>query len=263
MSYVRVESSVRTNRKFLQAGPAASWLWLCGLAYCQDTLTDGFIPGEAIQYLGIERPYKLITKLVESGLWEEDANGWHIHDYLAHNKPAAEINRIKNERREGGKLGGRRQPTETLKVTEDEPSRLTMRETFPVGVGVGEVVAVGSSSEERNVTPKLDVWLRELFEAYPQQSVTRSRMTEDAFFDAIRKHPGGPFEAWTLMRSNLDNQKRGYQWRVKRMIPKLDGWLSDGKWLQQHDENPPTALVSEKTSRTLTSAAAFIKAGGE
>lgn len=118
MSYVRVESSVRTNRKFLRAGPAASWLWLCGLAYCQDTLTDGFIPGEALPYLGVERPQRLVAHLVDARLWDEEVGGWRIHDYLKHNKPAEEIDRIKRERVNGGHLGGR-PPKENL---EGKPS---------------------------------------------------------------------------------------------------------------------------------------------
>ena len=44
MAWVRIESSVARHKKFQQAGPAASWLWLCGLLYCQEGLTDGVIP---------------------------------------------------------------------------------------------------------------------------------------------------------------------------------------------------------------------------
>jgi len=121
MSFVQVDSSVRTNRKFLRAGPAASWLWLCGNAYCQETLTDGFIPFEAIRYLGVQSPQPLIPKLVKAGLWDVVDGGWCVHDYLEHNKSADEIRRLKKRRGEGGKLGGRppKEPSsETLEVTE-------------------------------------------------------------------------------------------------------------------------------------------------
>lgn len=108
MAWVRIESAVSRHRKFQHAGPAASWLWLCGLAYCQEGLTDGFIPAEALPYLGVPAPSKLACKLVLAGLWEAcDNGGWQVHDYLRHNKPAAEVQRIIHERKEGGKLGGR------------------------------------------------------------------------------------------------------------------------------------------------------------
>lgn len=129
MAYIQVEASVRTHRKFLKAGPAASWLWLCSVGYSQDGLTDGFIPYEALNYLGVKAPKNLKAKLVAVGLWDEVQGGWRIHDYANHNKSAAEVNRIKNERRAGGSKGGRPTLSETLKVTNkdnlpENPTRL-------------------------------------------------------------------------------------------------------------------------------------------
>lgn len=122
MAYIQVEASVRTHKKFLKAGPAASWLWLCGMGYCQDGLTDGFIPFEALDYLGIKgaTARKLKCTLVAVKLWDEAPGGWHVHDYLRHNKSAESIRHIKGARAAGGSRGGR--PThetfdETLKVT--------------------------------------------------------------------------------------------------------------------------------------------------
>ena len=54
MAWLKIESSVARNRKFVQAGPAPSWLWVCSLAYCQEGLTDGYIPREALPYLGVK-----------------------------------------------------------------------------------------------------------------------------------------------------------------------------------------------------------------
>lgn len=107
MAYMMVESSIRAHRKFLRAGPAASWLWLCGLGHCQDGLTDGFIAAEAIEFLGVKKPVPLAKTLVEVGLWEEVPGGWRMHDYFDHNKPAEQVREIMRKRREGGKLGGR------------------------------------------------------------------------------------------------------------------------------------------------------------
>lgn len=102
-----LETSVRTHPKFLAAGPEAAWLWVCGLSYCQDGLTDGFIPESAIEYLGVKRARSLAKKLVSVGLWEHVSGGWQLHDYLEHNKPAAEVREIMRLRKEGGKKGGR------------------------------------------------------------------------------------------------------------------------------------------------------------
>lgn len=107
MAWIRVETSVARHRKFMQAGPTASWLWLCGLGYCQEGLTDGFIPVEALEFLGVKSAAEAAASLVKAGLWRSVEGGWMVHDYLDHNKPAAEIRRIQKERRIAGIQGGR------------------------------------------------------------------------------------------------------------------------------------------------------------
>ncbi len=63
---------------------------------------------------------------------------------------------------------------------------------------------------------------------------------------------GTPAVTFTVMLGNLETQKNGHQWRVKRMIPRLDRWLKDGLWKQVHDEAPPAAeQVSARTARML------------
>lgn len=107
MAWIKVEASVRTHEKFLAAGPAACWLWLCGLAYCQEGLTDGFIPFAALNHLGVKAPKALKCRLVAVGLWHDVPGGWQVHGYLTHNKPAEEVRRIQDERRHAGERGGR------------------------------------------------------------------------------------------------------------------------------------------------------------
>lgn len=107
MAYMAIETAVRTHKKFLAAGPAASWLWICGLGYCQDGLTDGFIPEAALNFLGVVDAAPLVRQLVQVRLWEQVEGGWRMHDYLEHNKPAEVVREIMRKRRAGGMLGGR------------------------------------------------------------------------------------------------------------------------------------------------------------
>lgn len=127
MAWIRVESSVARHRKFLTAGPAASWLWLCGLAYSQEGLTNGFIPFQALRLLGVQHAETQKRRLVAVGLWDEVEGGWQIHDYLRHNRSADDVRRIQHERREAGQLGGaasgiakRKQPAEANASTKSE-----------------------------------------------------------------------------------------------------------------------------------------------
>lgn len=107
MAYMRIETSVPRHWKFLQAGPAACWLWTCGLAYCQDGLTDGFIPDEAVAHLGVNGARVLSMRLVAARLWETRPNGFQVHDYLDWNRAAEDIRAIKDERRRAGAHGGK------------------------------------------------------------------------------------------------------------------------------------------------------------
>jgi hypothetical protein len=76
-----------------------------------------------------------------------------------------------------------------------------------------------------------------------------------AFVDALDKAPEGPEPAFGRMLSNLANQKRGHEWRVKGMVPSLENWLADGKWEQEHSEQAPAAdQLSPKTRRMLEGA---------
>jgi hypothetical protein len=74
----------------LKAGPAACWLWVCGLAYCQKHGTDGIIPAEALPWLGVTGPHKLAALLVLAGLWHADERSWRVHDYLSWNDSSDE-----------------------------------------------------------------------------------------------------------------------------------------------------------------------------
>lgn len=104
---MKIETSVARHRKFVVAGPAAAWLWVCGLSYAKEGLTDGFIPTEAIDYLGVKGARKLAVALVDAGLWHATDGGWSIHDYLQHNHSAEQVETIKQKRADGGKQGGR------------------------------------------------------------------------------------------------------------------------------------------------------------
>lgn len=106
MAYIQIDTSIPRSQKFLQAGPAPSWLWLCGLAYCQEGLTDGFIPTEALAVLGVKNAAQLAFHLVKAGLWEAVDGGYHVRDYLMTNRSAEQVRVIREERRRSGQRGG-------------------------------------------------------------------------------------------------------------------------------------------------------------
>lgn len=104
---MKLESAVARHPKMLRAGPAAAWLWVCGLAYCQEGLTDGHIPTEAIDHLGVRGAGRYAAVLVAVGLWEPVPDGWRVHDYHAHNRTAQEVSDLRAVRQRSGVAGGR------------------------------------------------------------------------------------------------------------------------------------------------------------
>jgi len=90
MAYLKVDDNVSHHRKLLRAGDVAAWLFICGLAYCQRHATDGFIPAEALPFLGCVGWKAAAPRLVEAQLWHQTAAGYEVHDFLDWNDSAAE-----------------------------------------------------------------------------------------------------------------------------------------------------------------------------
>ncbi len=94
MAWVKLDDQAPRNSKMLKAGPAACWLWVCGIAHAQSQLTDGFIAIEALPMIGVtgvNRVEKLAEQLVTVGLFERADGGYRVHDYLDHNPSRASV----------------------------------------------------------------------------------------------------------------------------------------------------------------------------
>ena len=94
MPWVKLDDQFSDHPKVLEAGPLASWLYVCGLTYAAKHLTDGFIPSGKIRALAdVDNPQALADKLVATGLWDRVDNGYIIHDYLEYNPTSEETKR--------------------------------------------------------------------------------------------------------------------------------------------------------------------------
>lgn len=96
--------------KVLAAGPAAAWLYVCGVCYSNRLMTDGFIPARQVRRLAdVDDMLPLAERLCEVGLWEEVEGGYRIHDFLDYNFSAQEARdrkeHISEVRAEAGRKG--------------------------------------------------------------------------------------------------------------------------------------------------------------
>lgn len=257
MTHVRIETSVPRHRKFLAAGPAASWLWLAGTCYANEGLTDGHIPALVLPSLGVAGAAKLAAKLVEVGLWDVDpsGDGWHIHDYLDHNRTAGQVKAIKQARAESGAKGGakswgsRKQSAEANDQQGAEPIDNDSTTTPSSATTATATRPVADASLEQ---PNLHQMLVDFTEAYDPKGRTSGHRTMTAWVDVFEKRPEQPArEVYAMLWAALVNHKASEQWTVKRMVPSLEKWLSEGRYLQRLDP-PGVSGVGVQSSRIHT-----------
>ena len=97
MPWAKLDDGFTDHPKIIDAGPLASWLYVCGLTYSSRLLTDGFIPqGQVRKLADVDNAMDLAARLLEVGLWERTDGGFRIHDYLEYNPSAAQV---KDERK--------------------------------------------------------------------------------------------------------------------------------------------------------------------
>lgn len=92
-TWVKVYNGLPAHPKIIAAGDRAGWLFVCGLCYSNEHLTDGYIPRAVLPVAapGVKFPERLAAKLVEVGLWHDLGDGWQIHEYTETQRGAAEV----------------------------------------------------------------------------------------------------------------------------------------------------------------------------
>jgi len=91
-TWIKLHDNFWRNPKILAAGEDAGTLYIQGLCYCSDGLTDGLIPTAALRMLTARKDAKTLARiLVREGLWVETAQGWEVHDYLVHQRSRLQV----------------------------------------------------------------------------------------------------------------------------------------------------------------------------
>lgn len=118
-TYIKVHDGMPEHPKIGRVGGDAAWLNVCAIAYCSRNTTDGHFPISVVPRLSDRKtPVKLAEKLVAAGVWHDRvrtcgacptaaADEYVIHDYLEHQRSAAQIEELRQKRRASGSKGGR------------------------------------------------------------------------------------------------------------------------------------------------------------
>ena len=246
MAWIRVQSSVPRHPKFLEAGPAASWLWVCGLAYSQEGLTDGFIPFQALSMLGVRSPEPLKRKLVAVGLWDEIKGGWQIHDYLHHNRSADQVRQIQSERREAGSNGGKASWSKR-----DKQNALT--ECKQSAEALAEPIIINSTATETETATALTRLLHETEPLTVRQAPLVARRRLDAAWEGPKGLyvPQRKHSDFVALRNHHEAESELLAWYLD-VAEKWEG--SPGAdmfkfWTARYDEKWPAPAVDKVADR--------------
>lgn len=108
MAWVKLDDQFPDHPKVERAGERAAWLFVCGLCYCAEHLTDGFIPASKAQRLTKSAGPRIRT-LLDVGLWERVEGGFRVVGYLEYQPAGASVKErradISRKRSEAGKRG--------------------------------------------------------------------------------------------------------------------------------------------------------------
>jgi hypothetical protein len=219
MAWALLDDNFPNHPKVIQAGPAAAYLFVCGLCYCRKYHTDGFIPRKAIPMLGvIGNPRRLIDALVYAGLWDLTQDGFTIHGYSELYSDAVD-KQNKESKRENGRKGG----IESRRLNDFAPK--------PVGNGTG----LGSSDlvlEEK----KREADFANFWQAYPRKDA------KQAALKAWQKIAPDD-DAQRAMAADLERRKQSSQWLKDggQFIPMPATYLNGRRWEDGFVERPRLA----------------------
>lgn len=93
-NYAKLSASYYRDDAILEAGERAELLYVRGLAYCSEAMSDGFISDRqltAVVGIGMRDVTKRASLLVSLGLWSRVEGGYVIRTWLKWNKSAEEI----------------------------------------------------------------------------------------------------------------------------------------------------------------------------
>lgn len=245
MPWLKIDDKVRTHPKIVNAGPAAAWFWFCGICYCREHLTDGYIGDGMISSLapGVTNGKNLAARLVESGLWHRTEGGYRVHDFLEWNPSRASVLAKRSADRARKGYGSDEDSNWNLSGS-DEDSNATRdaRERAPAGLGLG----YGSDRNESLIGRKDQISpFDEFWAAYPRK--TGKEAARKAW---VKLKPSA--ELLEIMLAALDWQRRSTQWLKDggQFIPHPATWLNQGRW-QDEPPDPNSPQLTERSARSM------------
>ena len=250
-TYVRLHDGLPDHPKIAEVGGEAAWLYVVGLCYCSRQLTDGTIPVRLVARMtDLSKPEALASRLLEANLWHTASHDckdcpqgvgdvYVVHDYLDHQRSAADVRELSEKRAAAGRAGGKASGTTRRSEAKGEASasdRLeangkpneaeTETETDKKKTSSSST-ARRRGKKDRPVAPRFD----EFWAFYPRRD--DKAPAQDAWTKAIEDVGADP-------QAVIDGAERYAKQRFRQdpQYTKLPAtWLNKRSW-----ENEPTPL---------------------
>jgi hypothetical protein len=212
--YVPLDVDYWQNPRIMAAGARAEHLYVRALCFAKHTLSDGHLtPGQvAACARGLRNWRSLAEKLVEAGLWEPTADGWHIVGFLERNRSRREIDDLSEKRAQAGRTGGFRsgesrsneQRTDTERTANEQRVAANAKQVASKNLGAPTENAERTISElnPRQVKSETETYLRDGFPQSVEDSLCGAFTSERDKTFALNDVSGEPVD--TLKRRCLD-----------------------------------------------------------
>jgi len=129
MTWIKLDDTLPNNPKILPLSNSAFRLYIEGLCYANQYLTDGFLAQAVVKRLDGDSAH---LELVDAGLWDIADGGMQIHDYCEHQTSRADVQAKKDAERERVR-SYRNRTTQNVRVPETETeteNRIQKTDTF-------------------------------------------------------------------------------------------------------------------------------------
>jgi hypothetical protein len=230
MAWVRIDDGFPDHPKALQAGPMACWLYVCGIAYANRYLTDGFIPERQVHRLiDAKKPEVLTAALVDAGLWEVSEGGYQIHDYLDYQSSSEKVTADREATRKRVEAYRDRKSGQYTNGSANVTPLLTRYESVSNEDVTPAPINIPRKKHSSSVCASA--------ETYPEDF--------EAFWSAYprKRSKGDALKAWQVLRPDaallarmldaIEVSRKSEDWREERgkYVPYPASWLRAAGWL--------------------------------
>ena len=237
MAWVRLDDQFFRNPKVIAAGRDARDLYLAGLCYCGQGLTDGIIAPTVLRMLAADADIDDVrgaaTQLVSVGLWTEIAGGYQVHDYHQYNPTS---DKVKADRAAAAeRMRNIRSPEVRPNNNGSSPEVRRLRPT-PVNENVDDTKR--RSPNARNARAEFPAEFEQFW-----ATVVRKEPSKAKAFEAWQKAQGRTEATPEDIYTGLVRWVPVFRASDPEKVPHITTWLNQDRWTVENPVMPRASPV--------------------